>query len=247
MNLAAIHCAAAGWTRLGAMFGTAPAAGQVDLERLLLETARHAHANIRLLIMGVTWLARHGDAVAKHRLARLIRDELEAEHRPTMGLILDLAREADPINATRFAQAIRACGHVAKDAGPLTDVERESETLRRLAQGRACPLSRKWGRWVQAFDLKWSAMRPADWVMYQNPWLYERALAGGDLVASVLAECSASGGVVDSEAELARRCGASRPAVHEAVRTLARNGRVRVVPRGRSHAIELVPMKTVAA
>jgi hypothetical protein len=247
MSANAMNVVASRWARLGAMFGVDAAAGEVDVERLLLDTARRAPANVRLLILAVTWLARHGEAVAKHRLARLIKTELEQEYRPTMGLVLDLARGADPANATRFNQAIRACGRGASRGMPLSEVERESETLRRLAKGRASAASRKWGRWVETFELKWDALRPAEWVVAHNPSLYERALAGGDLVASVLAECAANGGRVGSEAELARRCGASRPAVHEAVRTLERNGRVRVVARGRAHAIELLPMQIAAA
>jgi DNA-binding FadR family transcriptional regulator len=78
-------------------------------------------------------------------------------------------------------------------------------------------------------------------VIDHNPSLRPRLLTGGDLRASVLAECEAAGGPVPSEAELARRCGASRPAVRDAVRTLRLAGLVRTAPRGRGRTVALRP------
>ncbi|MFI5380712.1 MAG: hypothetical protein ACHRHE_15545 [Tepidisphaerales bacterium] len=71
----------------------------------------------------------------------------------------------------------------------------------------------------------------------RNPALAERALTGGDLLASVLAECQARGGVIESEAELARRCGVSRPAIHGAIRRLRLAGRLQSVRRGRANTL----------
>jgi hypothetical protein len=235
-----INSVASRWARLGVMLNVEPSDRTPDLERLLLDSARAAPANSRLFVLAATWLTRYGDAVAKHRLARLVRDELEPEHRPTLGFLLDWVRRRGSANTKRFNRAIRACGRKV-DERPLFDVERRNPALAELARQRASPLSRKWGRWAAEFDLKDDALRPEEWVIDQNPSLRARLLVGGDLRASVLAECEAAGGPIASESELARRCGASRPAVREAVRTLRLAGLVRAAQQGRRNTIEPRP------
>lgn len=234
-----INLIAANWAQLGVMFGASPVRHAVDLERLLLDTARTASANSRLLVMAVTWLARHGEAVGKHRLAALIRRELEPEFRPTMGLLLDLARSADKANHTRFDLAIRSCTDIGESlaARPLSDIEHANPVLSGLAERRASALSRKWGRWYEPFEPKHNALRPVTWVMRHNPGLYERSLAGGNLTASILAECETRR--AKSEADLAYRCAASRPAIRAALRSLERTGRIQILRHGRSHQISL--------
>ena len=235
---------AARWSRLGAMVNVKPAARTPDVERLLLDTARVASANSRLFILAASWLAQYGDYVAKHRLARLARDELESEDRPTLGFLLEWAKDRGHSNGSRFNLAIDACGS-AQDHRPLLDIERRNSLFTRLAEQRASVLSRKWGRWTTDFDIKKDALRPAAWIAKHNPSLVERALTGGDLLASVLAECEADANAIDSEAELARRCGASRPAVRSAIRRLELAGRVHMLRTRRNHEIHL-PKRVVA-
>jgi hypothetical protein len=220
------------------MFNAQPARQTPDLERLLLDTTRVASANSRIFILAVSWLAQYGEHVAKHRLVRLIITELESEHKPTLGMLLELAKTRGASNRSRFNQAIDACG-TAVDARPLFDIERQHSTFAKLAERRASALSRKWGRWMADFELKGNAIRPAEWVAEHNPALHDRALIGGDLVASVLVECELDPAIVESHAELARRCGASRPAIREAIRRLQLAGRLREVDRGKSKGIAL--------
>jgi hypothetical protein len=236
MNSSLTHSVASRWARLGAMLNVGPASVTPDIERLLLDTARVASGNSRLFILAASWLATYGDYVAKHRLARLLQDELEVEHRPTLGLLLDWAKQNSQWDGSRFNLAIDACG-AAIDARPLFDVERRNATFARLAEQRASATSRRWGRWAAEFELKSDALRPAEWIAEHNPSLYERALTGGDLLASVLAECEAEGDAIESEAELARRCGASRPAIRSAIRRLRLAGRLRWVKRGKTNSI----------
>ena len=233
-----LHSVAARWTRLGAMLNVKAAGRTPDIERLLLDTARVCSAHSRLFVLAASWLALYGDYVARHRLAHLVRRDLEVEYQSVLGLLLDWARENGVTNGSRFNLAIRACAPAAS-AQPLFDVERRTPALARLAEQRASSLSRKWGRWTIEFEIRTDAIRPAEWIAEHNPSLVERALTGGDLLASVLAECRADAHAIQSEAELARRCGASRPAIREAIRRLQLAGRIRSIPRGRSHAIEL--------
>src|SRR5438874_635172 len=174
MSKTLLDSVAARWSRLGAMLNVQAAARTPDIERLLLDTARVASANFRLFILAASWLAQYGDYVAKHRLARLIGDELEAEHRPALGLMLEWAKDHGDSNSSRFNLAIDACGS-ARDQRPLLDVERRNSLLARLAEKRASVLSRKWGRWIADFEVKKDALRPASWIAEHNPALVERA------------------------------------------------------------------------
>jgi hypothetical protein len=246
MSNASHDSVASRWVRLGALINVEPARATPDLERLLLDTVRAAPSNSRLFVVAASWLASYGDFVAKHRLTRLIDDELEHEHRPTLGFLLEWAKERTKANAARFNRAIAAC--VTADLPrPLSDVERATPAFSRLAEQRASALSRKWGRWLSEFDVKENALRPAEWIAARNPSLAIRALTGGDLVASVLAECEAEPGMVESETELARRCGGSRPAVIEALRRLQLGGFVRMNAHGRSVTVERRHPKPLAA
>src|SRR5687767_14634029 len=122
------------WSRLGAMFAVEPAARTPDLERLLLDTARLAGDNARLFILAASWLTRYGAFVAKHRLSRMILEELEPEHRPTLGLLLEWVKERKPAwIGSRFDQAIDACGG-ALDHRPLLNVERRNARMAELAE-----------------------------------------------------------------------------------------------------------------
>lgn len=233
-----IASAVARWMRLGVMLNAAPAGTTPDLERLLLDTARAASGHARLFILGASWLALYGEYVARHRLARLIRDELEAEYQPTMGMLLDWARGHGQGNRSRFNQAIAACGR-PKQGRPLLDIDLSSPGLTRLAEAEASPLSRKWGRWFAPFDLKHDAIRPVGWIAAKNPALAVRALTGGDLVASILAEGMYNPASLRSELDLARQCGASRPAVREALSKLELGGYACRTRIGHANAITL--------
>jgi hypothetical protein len=197
-----LHSVAARWTRLGAMLNVKAAGRTPDIERLLLDTARVCSAHSRLFVLAASWLALYGDYVARHRLAHLVRRDLEVEYQSVLGLLLDWARENGVTNGSRFNLAIRACAPAAS-AQPLFDVERRTPALARLAEQRASSLSRKWGRWTIEFEIRTDAIRPAEWIAEHNPSLVERALTGGDLLASVLAECRADAHAIQSEAELA--------------------------------------------
>jgi hypothetical protein len=213
------------WVRLGAMFNWRATRPPVDLEKVLLETARDVAGNSRLLILAVTWLVQYGPFVAKHRLAKLIRHDLEPEHRPTMGLMLDFARTKTPANARRFNQAIIACGR-AIDHRPLLDIDCRNDFFIRMAKQSASKISRKWGRWIEDFELKTDAIRPATWIIQHNRQMQWRADFKGDLRASILAELEANPRAGDSESELSRACGGTRAAIADALAKLESSGRI---------------------
>jgi hypothetical protein len=212
------------WTRIGAGFGADQSPEPPDLERLLLETARQAPGMARLFIMAATWLHRYGDLIAKHRLKRLVRDELEHEHRATLGLLLDIAQQGT--HPARFASIIRELSP-ASEPHPLFDIERASAKLAERARRRASSISLRWGLWCEAIEFKDDALRPASWLMSQNPGLVMRADFRGDLRASVLAALEHDADAGLSELDLARRCGGSRAQVRSALDNLEMTGKAR--------------------
>lgn len=212
------------WSSLGAGFNAEPyEASDIDLERLLLDTARHTPKMARLFIMAATWLHAYGDTIAKHRLKRLIDSELETEYRPILGLLLDTAQQGT--HPREFESIIK---HLSTEASPkpLFENFRENEKLVVIARHRASALSRKWGLWAQPIEFKEDAIRPASWMMARYPTLRTRADFRGDLRASILAALRHDPNAGESESRLAELAGGSRSQVSNALRNLKITGRV---------------------
>ena len=212
------------WSSLGAGFNADPCeAEDIDLERMLLDTARHAPQMARLFIMAATWLHAYGDTIAKHRLKRLIDDELESEFQPILGLLLDTAQQGT--HPREFQSVLK---HLRPDSSPrpLYDSARQSEKLSEIARRRASTLSRKWGLWMQPIEFKKDAIRPASWMMARHPALRTRADFRGDLRASIMAALRHDADAGDSESRLAELAGGSRSQIRNAIENLQMTGRV---------------------
>lgn len=212
------------WASLGAGFNAEPdEANGIDLERLLLETARHAPRMARLFIMAATWLHAFGDTVAKHRLKRLIEDELAPEHQSVLGILLDSAQQGTHPRA--FESIIQ---HLSPEPSPrpLFESARKNDRLSAIAHQRASALSRKWGLWMQPFEFKSDAIRPASWMMMRHPGLRTRADFRGDLRASILAALRYDDNAGESESRLAELAGGARSQIRNALDNLQMTGRV---------------------
>jgi len=211
------------WTTLGAGFGAEPAVDTPDIERLLLDTARLSPKMSRLFVMAATWLNIYGDLVAKHRLKRLIRDELKAQSHPILGLLLDEAqRGTHPLEFESIIKDLRP----ASTPYPLFESERRSDALVARARRRASEISRRWNLWCEPIEFKTDAVRPASWFMSRHPQLIQRADFRGDLRASVVAALRFDPGAGESESRLAELAGGSRAQVRSALRNLEMTGRV---------------------
>ena len=228
------------WSRLGVMFGTAPAPDEPDLERLLLASAQSLPHNGRLFPTIATWLVEYGNAVARRRLARLAAAELGPEDRSALGLLLDaVAEHGGPADLT----GIVPCTPVDPPC-PLSAEFRRTPALVAISERTASPLSKRWGLWHPEIALKRDAVRPASWVLAHNPTYRDRLLRKGDLRCSIVEALrhDAPEGRTRSEAELARLAGATRAAVRKALADLVREGDVEVLPRAenaRDHAVVL--------
>jgi len=211
------------WTSVGAGFDAEPSGESIDIERLLLDTARHAPGMARLFIVAATWLHQFGDLIARHRLKRLVSDELEPEHHAILGLLLDTAQQGT--HPPQFQTVIKQLKPL-EQARPLFDSGRKNARLARLARRRASSLSRKWNLWCQPVEFKSDAIRPASWMIARHPQLRTRADFRGDLRASILAALHYDRGAGESELRLAELAGGSRSQVRNALRNLVMTGRV---------------------
>ena len=224
MNETALDKLIGTWSSLGAGFNAEPhEARDIDLERLLLDTARQTPKIARLFIMAATWLHTYGDTIAKHRLKRLIDDELECEYRPVLGLLLDAAQQGTHPRA--FESITKQLSPEASPK-PLFENFREDTKLMEIARRRASSLSRKWGLWAQPIEFKKDAIRPASWMMARHPALRTRADFRGDLRASILAALRHDPNAGESESRLAELAGGSRSQVRNAIDNLRLTGRV---------------------
>lgn len=212
------------WTSLGAGFNTAPAPGAIDIERLLLRTAEAAPDSARLFIMAASWLHTYAETVARHRLSRLIDDELDQQQWPALGLLLDIAQQGS--FPPRF-KSITDDLSPSAEPRPLFIAEQRTSALRERAEGRASDLSRHWNLWCEAIDLKPDAIRPPSWLFARHPELRTQADFRGDLRASILASLRHDPGSGSSELSLARAAGGSRSQIRNALDNLELTGRVR--------------------
>jgi hypothetical protein len=218
------------WASLGAGFDASFGGGRldaapddIDLERLLLDTARLASSDARLFIMAATWLHTYGDLIAKHRLKRLIRDELESPAQAALGLLLDIAQQGShPLEFQTVIKHLKP----ASEARPLFESSRANAKLAELAKRKASPISLRWNLWCETIEFKPDAMRPAAWMMARHPSLRTRADFRGDLRASILASLRHDAGAGESELKLARLAGGSRAQVRSALANLAMTGRI---------------------
>lgn len=213
------------WARLGVLFNCAPAAEPPDIERTLLDTARALADSPRLFPLVLTWLIEHGGAVARHRLKHLITAELEPEHHPAIGLLLE---ESIAHGAPAELRIAREACRPADQPGPLAAAFRTHPELRRVAESQASPASQRWGVWFPPVQIKPDAIRPSAWIRDQNPSWASRVIRRGDLRASVLEVLRLDlDGSADSIAALAHATSATRLAVTQAVHALEQEGAVR--------------------
>jgi biotin operon repressor len=226
------------WKYWGAGFNVPPCVGPVNLEQLLVDTAKEDGMadNPRLYVMAVTWLAEHHEIIELDQLARLA-EKLRGRDSARLGLLLETAQKF--IGAGVFSQVLLVC-QPWETPEPLCDVDRSSPGMVRTAERKASPLSLKWGLWADPIDeLKHDAMRPASWIAQANPEFLFRKLLKGDVRSKVISALAGLGQNEVSETNLTRRVGCTRRAMHLALENLEASGLIFRQRQGRRYAISL--------
>lgn len=209
------------WAKVGVAFSVQPTKRVVDLEQLLLDTARTCSTNSRLYVLSITWISVYGDYIAKKRLGALIKT-LEPRYRPVLGLILDLAvKHGAPAGLGAIAKRCSA----APFAHPLFEVDTTSSVFAQIAQETACKEALAKNIWASDVEIKLDTLRSPGWILEHNPSYGERVVRKGDIRCSILEVLrhDARKGV-PSESKLAQLCSASRSQVRDALDDLEREG-----------------------
>lgn len=233
MNLSGERAILAGWSRLGVMFNIVPSRNTPDLERLLIETARHIPSNPRLFVMTATWMEKYSRLIARHRLSRMVGELSDFNVTAVLGLLIDtIGRSGRELNV------VKSLCHRADKPMPLFTVDRGSG-MADFVRRHSSRLSRKWNLWAEEMELKSDAIRPGEWIMQTNPSMRTRAIFGGNLRASAIAGLQYDAPNGASEAALARLCNVTRKAMHEAIDHLQFCDMVCRVRTGRDYQITL--------
>lgn len=235
MNQQTLETIIQGWTRLGAGFLSDPAKRTPDLERLILDTARHLPLEPRLYTATASWLCQYYELVAKHRL-KVLTDDLLPAGRAQLGLLLDTV--AQHTDSDHFKGVIALC-KPRTPAQPLYDFQAINPVLNKLAEKQASPISRHWGLWTSPFEFKHDAIRPSSWVFKHNPSLRQRETFGGDLRATIIAILHEDSDAGSSEQKLIKTCHASRDALRRSLERLERYGHVELRRQGKTRLITL--------
>jgi hypothetical protein len=220
------------WARVGALFNVAPATESVDLELLVIETARVARGDERLFVMAASWLAEHHHLLDARRLARRLT-LLEGDDSAVAGAMLAMALEGTP-SATALEAVVKYCRPTTTRT-LLFPVIAEIPGLPEIVQAEALPLFIRWGFWHNDVTLKRNAIRPAAWLVRECPELRVRALFGPGLDAEVV---QLAGSAPRSAADMASMAGVTYAAAHAAVsRLLGRGVLVRTRAGGRGRVV----------
>ncbi len=224
------------WKHWGVAFAVEPCAGPVNLEDLLIDTARGLHQNARLLVMTVTWLDRHHEIVDVGQLA-LQAARLRGPDSARMGLLLETAQEF--IGEEVFSPVLSVLEPLSPPE-PLYDVYRGHGTMAAMAKDAASPLSRKWGLWAPPLEsLKPNALRPPAWVAAHNLAFVLRSLLKGDVRCKVMTALAERGFDNVSETELTHHAQCTRRAMHLALENLQASGLIVRSRHGRRYEIRL--------
>lgn len=224
------------WTRVGAAFNVLPAAETPDLEQLLIDTVRCQPLEARLFIMALTWLCRYSHLVARHRLRALAIAQLSPGERSILGLLFDLVQQHTGF--TRFHDLINVCPPRSRPA-PLFAAASADPAIADRVRRRASDIAMRWNLWVEPLELKFDALRPAQWVIQHNAPFAVRERFAGDLRASIIETLRCTPGAGRSELELARHCSATRPALRAALARLAAAGVIERIRTGNRLGIRL--------
>ncbi len=182
----------AAWARVGAYLSAPPAAGPVDLESLLVATARVAPGDERLFAVAASWLAAHHGFVNGRRLAVLAAglarpgEAASAEASAALGALLTWAGELSGGHAESLRAAVARCRPV-RPARPFFRVVRALPSVAALVRRDAHPRFAAWGLWHDGDAGKPEAVRPVGWIVAHTPELRIRALVGPTLEADLLA------------------------------------------------------------
>lgn len=228
------------WARVGGGFTVNRSEEPVDLERLIVRTARTARGDYRLFFVPASWLAVHYELVNARRLGTLL-DRLEGMPSAVAGAIFSVALR-DAGTSTQLEAALSRCQPLEGTPELLFEASFRVPVLREKAREEALPLFRRWGLLHDEISMKPGAVRPIRWIRRNCPELRLRELVGASLESDILQRTL---GEAQSATELSQALNASYSATYEAADRLVRRGLLERGREGRARPLR-VPVEVAA-
>jgi hypothetical protein len=154
--------------------------GQVDLERLIMDTCIEGRRDPRLLFGMRGWLGKHHDLVNVNRLIRMAK---ESEETAVLGAICDSVLEHAPRSSLRY---VRKYCRRARPSEFVFEEIAASKTMRRLNEKENLPVWKAWGLISREMDDMEGAIAEKAFVLSHNQNLALRALFGPGMRAEIL-------------------------------------------------------------
>lgn len=216
------------WARIGGGFTVRPAQLAVNVERLIVSSARSAPADARLFWVMTSWMAVHAKLVNMRQLSRqldLLRTEGATSEEAAiasaaMGAAFEVAQRLGGATAKAWKGMQRHCEPLLTPR-PLFDVTARQPLLARVAREEGLEEFAVWGLWQRQITDKRDAIRSVVGVLETAPEFRVRVILGADLEASILDEVRKA---PQTLSKLADATLASRAAVHDAVASLVARG-----------------------
>jgi hypothetical protein len=225
------------WRRLGVSFAGASACCSVDVEKLIVETARVASTDERLTVCAASWLAQFHDLVDGRRLSEMARG---ADRRTLayLGALLSLAVEGNDGagRAPQFLSTLQHCKPLAIPQ-PFYDVVACKPTSRAWIRKHSAKLYSKWRLWHDDIGLQHRSIRSLEQVL-QAPELRTRSLLGPSIEANCV---SLTIETTTNARALSIKLGATYSATHAAVERLVGRGLLSRNRAGTSQVLTLTP------
>jgi len=233
------------WARVGGGFTVHPADVEVNVERLIVSSARSAPTDARLFWVMTSWMAVHAKLVNMRQLSRrleLLRAEVSmsaeaAIASAAVGAAFAVAQQLGGVTAKAWKGMQRHCEPLIAPR-PLFDIMARQPLLARVAREECLEEFAIWGLWQHQITDKRDAIRSVAGVLETAPEFRVRAIMGADLEASILDEVRRA---PRTSSELADATEASRAAVHDAVESLMARGYVAKAASGYRKTIRMIP------
>lgn len=173
------------WKKLGMGFAGAPEMrSPVDLELLLINTAKEGRNDSRLLFGMRGWLLYHHDLVNTQRLIRLIKEKIKkGEATSVLGAILDSVVRDKPRSALK--NTLKYCRKNTAHEFVFPRIS-QSKVLSELNEQENHPVWKNWNLVSREMEDAKGAIRSRPYILRRNKNLLLRALIGNGVRAEIL-------------------------------------------------------------
>jgi hypothetical protein len=223
------------WSKAGFAFSGSRYKHSIDIEKLFVETAKHARNDGRLFSAIITWAVEFGDLINVSRLKKFVTSETSA----VMGCALDIAimegasKKLSPVLHKCIPQKKRELFFLGMNKWKVTQKKERTDSL---------SVFKKWGFFASGYTIKKDALMNRRWVLSKNINFCFRHLFGPNAKAEILSILYDKPKAYINQ--LSKLSGLSYPPIYNEVENMIKSGMVECEIMGRMKIISL-PGKTI--